>query len=559
MSQIRSKLSTACSIAVFAAVLLFAAVALCFDFTYDLNDDSTIRDIVSGMYTGVPDGHNAQTLYPLGWILALCYRMLPEVPWFACLLIALAAGSVAVLFCAVLKRIPYVKARISSGILMAIGFAGLWIYELVFVQYTAVAGLLMAAAAVLIFEKRDLSAGILALVSCNLRSEMMLFLVPLLIVAVAIRYLSDRESITRRTLMIYAAVILVIGASFAADAAAYADEGWSSFRRFFDARTTVYDYTGVPSYDENKELYDRLGAGPATAELLDNYNFELSEAIDADFMESAASYAKAHEPLSPGRKLYLACYTYGYRFVHGEEILWDALLLATYLFCYHLVARKKDARAALLTLGLFALRSVLWIFLLYMGRIPERITHPFYLTEWILLLGILLHFALLTGMTRPNRRMLAGLLILIAICGLALNGAKTVQEYKSREERNAKWDTLRDAMAADDAHFYLLDVYSTVAYSEKMFTGEAPAYRNYDCMGGWIVKSPAAAEKRARYGFTSAAEGLLSGKAYFVSDHTKSERDPGFIREYFAEIGKHVRIDAVKDVSDFTIYQVIEE
>ncbi|MCR4705045.1 MAG: hypothetical protein K5641_03165 [Lachnospiraceae bacterium] len=559
MSQIRSKLSTACSLAAVIAVLLLAAVFLCFDFTYDLNDDSTIRDIASGMYTGTPDGHNAQMLYPLGWLLALCYRMLPAVPWFACLLIALTAVSITVLIWAGLKRILYAKKRLLFGVLMALGFAGLWIYEMVFVQYTAVTGLCMMAATVLVLEKKDLPAGALSLVSCNLRSEMMLFLVPLLIVAAAIRFLSDRESITRRTLLIYAAVILVIGAFFAADAAAYADAGWSSFRRFFDARTTVYDYAGVPSYDENKELYDRLGAGPATVRLLDNYNFELSDAIDADFMESVAVYAKAHEPLSFGRKLYLACYTYGYRFVHGEEILWDALLLATYLFCYHLAARKKDAKAALLTLGLFALRSVLWIFLLYMGRIPERITHPFYLTEWILLLGILLHFELLSGMTRPNRRMLAGLLLLIGVCGLALNGAKTVQEYKSREERNAKWDTLRDAMRADEAHFYLLDVYSTVAYSEKMFTDEPNTYHNYDCMGGWFVKSPASAEKRARFGFSTAAEGLLSGKAYFVSDHTKPERDPAFIRDFFAETGKHVRIDAVKEVSDFTIYQIIEE
>ena len=46
-------------------------MGVCFDFYYDLNDDTMMLDIMSGAYSGTPDGHNMQTLYPLGALIAL--------------------------------------------------------------------------------------------------------------------------------------------------------------------------------------------------------------------------------------------------------------------------------------------------------------------------------------------------------------------------------------------------------------------------------------------------------------------------------------------------------
>ena len=62
------------------------------DFYYDINDDMMIKDIVSGRYTGTPDGHNIQMLYPIGLIISFFYRIAPQFPWYAyflCLLMAL--------------------------------------------------------------------------------------------------------------------------------------------------------------------------------------------------------------------------------------------------------------------------------------------------------------------------------------------------------------------------------------------------------------------------------------------------------------------------------------
>lgn len=75
----KRKAGRVCGALVFTFLLvLFLAVK--FDFYYDLNDDTMIKDILSGAYTGTPDGHCIQMLYPLSWILALFYKAIPIIP-----------------------------------------------------------------------------------------------------------------------------------------------------------------------------------------------------------------------------------------------------------------------------------------------------------------------------------------------------------------------------------------------------------------------------------------------------------------------------------------------
>ena len=69
-----------CSLLVVLGV--YTIVAYFFDFYYDINDDLLIKDILSGAYSGTPNGYTNQMLYPLGFVLALVYRLLPQAPVF---------------------------------------------------------------------------------------------------------------------------------------------------------------------------------------------------------------------------------------------------------------------------------------------------------------------------------------------------------------------------------------------------------------------------------------------------------------------------------------------
>ena len=63
------------------------ALSIFSDFYYDLNDDFFMRDIMSGAYTGTPDGHNVQTLYVLGAFISLFYKLCGTLPWYGLFLL----------------------------------------------------------------------------------------------------------------------------------------------------------------------------------------------------------------------------------------------------------------------------------------------------------------------------------------------------------------------------------------------------------------------------------------------------------------------------------------
>lgn len=47
-----------------------------------MNDDTVMRDLLCGSYTGTPEGRNIQMLYPVGALISLFYRIFPKVPWY---------------------------------------------------------------------------------------------------------------------------------------------------------------------------------------------------------------------------------------------------------------------------------------------------------------------------------------------------------------------------------------------------------------------------------------------------------------------------------------------
>lgn len=566
-TQDRERWRSAGTAALFVVgVWLFLAVL--FDFYYDLNDDTAMRDILSGIYTGTPDGHNIQMLYPLGWCIAMCYRLQPSVPWYG---IFLCGCQFLALWLSVSTVLTYGKGREkqpAAALLLTLGGLAVAVYEFVFIQYTVTAGLLVCGVLVRLycgpdvektgFYRFHLVTVFLFVTAFFLRTEMALLLCPFLGLAVLFRAYGKGQ----RALYLYGSVLLtmavLMGAGLAVDRAAYGSGDWKAFRQFFDDRTQVYDFYGLPDYETNRAFYESIGLSEAQYTLLENYNFDLDEGIHRDSMHQIAQYAAAHQETGPARRLYLSVYTYLYRFTHGQELAFDLLVVFSYFFLLKAGTAGKNRRLLGGLFLLFIVRTGLWLFLLYRGRVPERITHPLYLAELVMLGMFFLREAAVFQWKKYEKSAILSLYVLLFACTALAGGEATWREYQAREERNGQWQMFQAYCRERPDRFYYLDVYSTVAYSEKLFSGTSTAYRNFDLLGGWCVKSPAAAEKRKRAGFENAGEALLSGKAYFVSDHTKEERNPDFLTAYYREMGTDILVRQEDTCGSFSIYRIVE-
>ena len=494
--------------------------------------------------------------------------------------------------------------KLCLSLLETLLIAACLLYHLVFVQYTVTAGLLATAAIftfltvrereserAVTFWLRCLPAALLFWLAFCLRSEMGLLLLPLAGVggiwkwaARAMRGPVFTGRNAASFLGLFGLILAGVLACFGADRLACSDPEWQEFEALFDARTQVYDFydASLRSFEENREFYEGLGLTETQCELLVNYNYGADDAIDAQVMEQIAAYGRKTRgafmhSLSEGVWLYVQRLKNNRSIVPDDQLPWLALeggfaaLLLAAAFVRWRAARKqkrqerdggnerewKDRKAfpkesgilwKLLLLG--AVRSGLWMYLILRERVPERISHPLYFCELVMLAWLFLDTV--CGMRQISGQQssgwqtsgpeglpvrvirIAALVLSLAAVGIWLpqEAERTDAEYARREQGNAV--NLAALSRYRQENLYLADVMSTVDFSEKLFT-EKIRPGNYDLLGGWMCKSPHSEKKLAAFGYESMGQAVLSGEnVRFVGE---ADTDWSWLTELLAEHG----------------------
>ena len=583
--------------ALVVTLLCVIATGYFYDCYYDLNDDVWMKDILAGAYTGTPEGRNIQMLYPAGFLISVLYRLSPTLPWYG---IFLCACHILCFFLIGKRIVSVVSGFLKKSILLmfqTLLFVGLMLWELVYVQYSVTCALLVATGVFLFYTTDDeLSAGrfirknwisiVLVILGFYVRTEMMLLLCPL-IGAAGIAKWSRGAKHTHtamfgignlfKYLMTPVLVAAGMGLGLLLNAMAYSGSEWNEFDRFFAYRTELYDFQGeAPDYAQNRAYYRQLGFGEAQIELLSNYNFAIDDSLNADALQSIVEYNRTELGKSYFKNgIYEGIREYLYRLLHAEDGVWVYVVIALYVLIFLTGMMQWDYSVPWKLALLAFMRTVSWMYLIMRGRTPERITVSLYLCEVLILFAMFLcqmqtfyagyrkrlsqyrsrsaEQSRTGDAARKKKRrapylplyqkywMDTALLVLTALVLVpAMRGIGEVeQEQERRELVNAEWDGLRAYFAEHEENFYLLDVYSTVAYSERMFPTDN-SYRNYEICGGWPAKSPIYAEKLSRYGIGNMESDLLYMNNLYVV--TRADRGTDWMVDYYRCKGYDVRV-----------------
>lgn len=570
------------------SILLCAVIGIFFDYYYDLNDDVLIKDILAGVYTGTPEGRNIQMLFPLSFFISLFYRVAREVPWYGIFLCLCHFGSI---YLITERLLGFFKKRAVKAVVLFLEAAvvvSLFVRELVFTQYTVTCTLLTAAAAFLFYtskeEKtvkkfflRNLPCILLVTIAFQLRTEMLLLVLPLICVTGLCRWSCEKPFFTKENaakyFSVFGGILAGLALSQGIHMAAHAGADWQEFNRYFDNRTELYDFYWQwrPSYEGNEAFYESIGMTKYSRMLIENYNFGLDESIDADILKKISDYAAEtrKQQASFAARLKQAVNDYKYRTLHDTDYPWNLFVFAMYAMVLIAALQNRHFRFLWELPCLFFVRSGLWLFILYRGRAPERITHSLYLMEFVILLALLLRECK-EGKESRMRAVLTPCfgVILAGLCLVSVRGSvKAVcGEYETREETNRAWAALQNYMGEREDNFYFVDVYSTVRYSEKLFCNVDNTISNYDIMGGWASKSPLNNKKFLHFGIASMEQALLEQDNVFVIVQAKEpESLPPFeesLSGYYAEQGETIELyktDSIflEEEEIFSIYKPV--
>ena len=576
---------------------VYAIGAYFFDFFYDLNDDMVIKDILSGAYSGTPDGHTNQMLYPIGLVLSLFYNFLPGVPVFGIFL--------CVCFVICFWMISYrmqgffdkTKVKIATAILMFLIFLSLMMWELIYVQYSVVCGVLSGTACFWFyttpvnstigeFWKKNIPALALVWLAFLVRSEMLLLTVPFIITAGILHWADAvklekenytgidkknnwKHALSKENIWKYIgfAVVFVVGlgAFLGMDYLAYGSADWKEYRGFFDARTQVYDYTWYPNYDEQKEFYEENGISEIQYMLIDNYNFGLDESITENTLESIASYGERPNMFgSLFQRMKYSVLELVERSFSLQDAPYNYFVLAGYGLVIGLAIVQKNREYVWKLIVLYVMKCIPWLYLIFVQRAVARITHPLYMIEFLILLAMLvreLYDRPLWNVEKYYRMVAAGVLAAAAVISLPFGCMKVNAEQTRREQVMEKQRMLDDYAKANPDNYYYLDVYSTIGFVEKMFEDVDNSQKNYDLLGGWVWKSPLQKQNLQKYTeVTTIEEALLEENIYFVIE--KAE-DTAFMEDYYEAKGKDIELELQETIGEgdnpFMVYKVKEQ
>ncbi len=478
-----------------------------------LNDDVTMRSILSGAYTGTPDGHAVYMQYPLTGVLAMLYRVAGFMPWIELFFVG-----------AVFSCMFFFAESFESWMKGTFAAVAIYIPFVLYTHYTLVAALLAATSCFLLAKgDKGIRSGVLLLLAFLIRGQVGLLSLPFVLCALVFRviYLPAQE---RKRVGIDKAkwvTVVALGMLLCSviHSICYSSEDWQEYNSYNDARTLLYDYTDFLSTERYKENSEAYGMTSTEYDVLYHYNNMLEPAIDAERMQEIADKVSGGiERKSIGiSSLKDSVYQY-YLHIRYNDKPYNYIWIGTVCLLLAICIKSK----AWLPLGVLGVlefgRSLVWIYLIWKGRFPERVSVSLYLIEILLLIGMLQMMASKVKLGATKKVWAGRAITVLLIFACAFEWKDIFRELECRHEVQKDWDVLKEYCAENPETIYMLDVFSVVEYAEEQYVNDS---ENMILLGGWLSASPLSNEVFRQIGVRDAAEALLANNVRLLADKDK--------------------------------------
>ncbi|NLL78323.1 MAG: hypothetical protein GX234_00615 [Clostridiales bacterium] len=550
-------------------ILIIAAVSgmLSFKvpFIYTVNDDLFMKNILSGAYLGVPDAHTVYMEYPLCMVLAALYKVHAQIPWYGICFFLFHAVSWGAMVYRVAggRKIRPDWQSIQGFLLGMLLFAACGFYHVASMQFTVTAAVLGAAAlvwfmtsdvnqSVKAYLKDQSVTAVFVFLSFNVRRNVLLMLIPIAgMLWLRRAFLCYREKTAGSICKLGGMAVLCaagVAAAFFSYLAAYGSEGWQDYILYNDHATVLYDYYEWPDYEENRDLYEELGISKeAYVGARDAYLLSVDSGIDSAAMVKLAERSNRlhRESGSFGERAVYALKEIAARTFSDTDRPFNLVVVSLYVLVITGAVFYRRFEALVSLGALFIGRMFSWMYVVYEGRYPMRITQSLLLAETGVLAVILCREVL--GRKEKDASEAFGssmwkkylpvllacgyFLILAAFGYVRLKHVYTENTWRISESQDLQ--DLKDYCEANGEYFYFVDTKSITNDTENIFDRNGNRFEHYIVFGGWLSDSPVFLNKLSLAGVSDVESAILEGRARVIVEN--EERCPTeYLEHYFA-------------------------
>lgn len=549
-------------------VVVFALLmTLKFDIVYGINDDLTIESMLSGSFSGTP---NFMTYYFglfLGIPLSFLYRVLPMIPWYPVLLLGVIWSSVYFITLRVFEHFESSgMKKVLSAVFLAFVFAFSYTDSIVMLTYTTAAAVSASAGVFLIItarntEKRSIkpyvSAVIFCLVALFIRKDVFLMASPLMACSFAYKAIKSRKIFAPAVSL--GILVFVTATNILVQKVVYSAGDYESYIMLNADRTTVYDYMGVLPDEGASDYFAQKGITPKDTQLCVSYNLLLSEKNMNRMMSDMAGYYDIiSEERDTGVSIRNALSEYFRRIRNGEDSHSHLVMIAMYGIVLILCLIRTSFLDFIFVSGVGLFRSILWVYLIYQGRYPHRVTYGILLLELFAILGVL------CSLLNEHKKIVlfSVCTALCAVCCIA--GAWTQYRelntnYTKQLETNEKVAPLYRYMNEHSDGLFFLDVYSSINHTSYAIKEYRNKKVNYYILGGWLTGHPIVDEVIRNKSGESVRDILLNDeKSYIVMSNSVYWKNNIDVKNALGNLEVNVVDTLMCGNEVFTVYETVK-
>lgn len=488
---------------------------------YCMNDDIAMRSIVSGVYLG---GEQSTYMifsgFPVSFILMALYKITIKIDWYGLLLVGSMFFYLSYFIYSVIKEKEKISEKIfyTCGILFLVSMLlGTFLVDITFTvvaSFVATCSLLLY---ILPYDKKRnivMASGIL--ISYGIRAKACLMILAFFIPVFIYKNIKSKEGLKKDFILgvkigIVLLICIIIQKSMMNNAS------WKQYLAYNEYRSLFYDYyfTSVLNLpeDEKKQLFHDAGFSDKEMELLCEYGaIGFYEDIPSK-MEGLIEQCKAHGLTTGGN--YMASYKY---FLKNTELVKPYFITLLILVYYALRTKERKTKIPTMLLLIIFQFAVL-SYLVYQGRLPDRVVIPLFASFISMNIAILLNE---DELKRISSKILNyDKILTIIIAGILLvNSIESIESSKAlRDESELANETLK-YFAENPDNFYIYDRNSL----ETIHLRTRYRANNYLNMSGWSVFSPLHSEKLNKYGAKTVKDVLLEPNVYLVIPFSNADK-----------------------------------
>lgn len=543
-------------------------------FIYAIADDVIMRDIASGAFSGTPDGHLIFVRYVLGFLLSRLYLFNGNIDWYGFFM----AGCLFLGLAAVLYR------GLSTGrgffwktwyLAFVLGLFGIGILpHAAQFEWTISAAMLGVSALYLYVTLEEKKGGklwdliliwLLLFLTFCIRNMVFFMVMPGFGITFLWKFAAGKKGriqIRWNEIALPIFVFVSVGLVAFAEERAYSGPEWEAFERFQDARSEIYDYSGVPSYEANPVFFETLGLDEHEVRNLRHYALYLVEDLDADMMEALSEEAKrqAASDLRTFGKMKA-----GFRLSLKELVnpeYFPVSLPALFFFAAIIIFSLRNKKRAMIPFFLFlGSEGILWMILGYVGRLPERVAFSLHL---VMMSGMAAYFFRLWCEKEEKadqrkqegwKRVMRLVLLLLCLFGAMLQLKKTALQNQEKLAMDDNYQQFKAACKEEPEKLYFIETYMAEPVGGAMVTTHGNFEMNR-CLtlGDWYTASPLDNDRMKALGIEHVEQTILEdSNAYLV---VRDIEDSGFLGTYFAHKypGMELVCKEVKNLGDRSYY-----